>query len=70
VAFSKTKTCCPKFPFIGECRLNGPARLQTSLARFGAGITGAIELIALRRALPQGADQTAPAAPIAINILS
>jgi len=40
------------------------------LARFGAGITGAIELIALRRALPQGADQTAPAAPIAINILS
>jgi hypothetical protein len=40
------------------------------LARFGAGITGAIELIALGRALPQGADQTAPAAPIAINILS
>jgi hypothetical protein len=40
------------------------------LARFGAGITGAIELIALRWALPQGADQTAPAAPIAINILS
>src|SRR5438132_8038311 len=42
--FSKTKTCCPKFPFIGECRLNDPARSQPSLACCGATIAGAIEL--------------------------
>jgi hypothetical protein len=68
--FSKTKTCCPKFPLIGECRLNDPARLQPSLARRGAGIAAATELIALPRAFSLSADQTALATPVAIKILS
>jgi hypothetical protein len=74
---SKTKTCFQKPRLVAlsshllvKCRLNDPARLQPSLARRGAGIAAATELIALPRAFSLSADQTALATPVAIKILS
>jgi hypothetical protein len=42
---SQIAIVAPKIPFIGECTLNGPARMQPSLAPFAGPIPPPIRLV-------------------------